>query len=99
MEASKQVSMIYLISSRLKYESQRYFKTKVHCMMSHLYCNCGHNEERETKPEYILTQGSLLKLEFCKFNSPKQPPDVIRENNSQMTVCVASIFLVWSLLI
>lgn len=55
MEASKQLSMIYLIFSRLKYESQGYFKTKVHCMISHLYWNCGHNEERE-KTESVLTQ-------------------------------------------
>lgn len=55
--------------------------------------------EREKKPEYILTQSSLVKSEFYNFNSPKQPPDVIRENNSQMTVHVTNIFLVWSLLI
>lgn len=45
----------------------------------------------------IHTDSSSL-VEFYEFNSPKQLPDVIRENNSQMTVHVADVFLVWSLL-
>lgn len=52
--------------------------------------------KRERKNRICTDSSSLVKLEFYKFNSPKQPPDVIGENSSQMTVHVADIFLVWS---
>lgn len=53
--------------------------------------------KREGKKKIHTDSSSLVKLEY-EFNSPKQLPDVIRENNSQMTVHVADVFLVWSLL-
>lgn len=62
----------------------------------HIYVGTVDTMKRERKNRICTDSSSLVKLEFYKFNSPKQPPDVIGENSSQMTVHVADIFLVWS---
>lgn len=64
-------------------------------MIAHLYCNCGHNEERGKKENtYWLKFISKVRVLWVQ----QSKTDVIRENNSQMTVHVADVFLVWSLL-